>query len=346
MSKVIFHCCGGAGINLSDKVLRELEMLGKGFANIEYRYIDTSINNIEKIDHDEAMFYLVKSKQHGVEKISGSGGDRRKNAADITENIKDYMDHFKFLKPTVGEFHAVIFSGSGGSGSVLAPMLIKALMERNFPVFAIMVGDSSSGLINTNTINSIANLNHIAVTMVKKPLNTIYVNNQTFNKGNILKAEQEANKRIFNSLATVLLFLSGVNGELDDQDMINIIDQSQYSTVKIPAGLYGLTTFAGLPEIPDTVIPMIGRTLVNEGVSPDTGITFAAHHKAGIVTEENALSVYDKQFPLHLITCANYFTVEQQMLKKVAADFENIMNSIAINNIDGVGNVDENGLIL
>ena len=41
---------GGAGISISDKVITKIGELGSGFASVDKYYIDSSYNNIHKIN--------------------------------------------------------------------------------------------------------------------------------------------------------------------------------------------------------------------------------------------------------------------------------------------------------
>ncbi len=116
-----------------------------------------------------------------------------------------------------------------------------------------------------------------------------------------------------------------------------MIDHSHYDGAfkrDIPAGLYGLTTFSGPIELPKNATPIIARTLVNEGESPDINLTLQ-HHKSGIVTSENALNIYEGQFPIHLVSYANFINIERELLKKVVDDYDNILDSIVIQDVEG-----------
>lgn len=235
------------------------------------------------------------------------------------------------------------------SGSVISPVIARQLLDRNIPTIVILIGDSSDGLSAKNTMNTLASFNQIATKVSKKPLSMVYINNEEFSDKSKREAENETNKRISNTLATISLFLSGVNEDIDAQDMVGIIDQSHYKgSLDIQPGLYGLATFSGNIDLPTTAIATVGRTLVPKGISPDINMTLL-HHKSGQVTEENPLEIYDGQFPLHMVSYSGFFTVEREMLHKVVKDYENIMSSIQNVDVNGTDDSefdDDTGLVL
>lgn len=342
---MIIHGAGGAGINICDKVFNMVSELGDGFANVKFNYIDTSTANIDKIE-PKGQFWLVKTKQHSKETINGSGSERKTHVGDIMANVVEYLDNNKITKKIPGEYHLVISSGSGGSGSVLNSLIIKNLLERDIPVISVLIGDSSNGLSAINTLNTLASLNQIAKS-TKKPLSIVYVNNHAMAESGLHNAEKEANKVLFNTMSTLALFLSSKNEAIDGQDMASIIDQSHYKTIDITPGLYGLTIYSKKIDLPKGSVPTVGRTLTINNRDFDTGLTLL-HHKRGYVTEENALDIYKEQFPLHMISYANFFSIEEKSLKSVTENYYNIMNSIKSEDVGGSSrsNVDDDsGLV-
>ena len=338
-NKIIVHACAGTGIKVADKVIKNIATLGDGFSDIDINYIDTSRADIDKIEYDPANFWHIKSDEFGKDTLSGSGSERRHASKEIAGDIKNYLNHFKVANNKVGEYHLVVFSGSGGSGGVIGSLIIKSLLEKNIPVVGVVVGDSSNGLSAINTLNTMAGLNNIA-NKAKKPLNIMYVNNKDFADSGILSGIENANKAIFSSLSVLSLFLSGDNEALDNQDLVNIIDQSNYKTITVQPGLYALSTFSGSVTLPQGAIPTVARTLVAEGVSPDIDTTLL-HHKSGIITSENAIKIFSGQFPLHLVSSANLFAVESMNLKTVTDEYYDLMHKIEVQHVEGTSESDE-----
>lgn len=75
--------------------------------------MDTSRVNIDKIQ-PKGEFWLVKTKTNSKTEITGSGAERRTHAADIMENVSEYLDKNGYIKREPNEFHIVMFTASGG----------------------------------------------------------------------------------------------------------------------------------------------------------------------------------------------------------------------------------------
>ena len=114
--------CGGCGINMVRRSLGNLRACAK------YRYIDTSYSNV----------------QSGEEVIvvdgEGSGGVRAELAAKILKKVAAISSEDIHL----ADINIVVFSMSGGSGSVLAPLLIREIKRRGKLVVAMAVASSES----------------------------------------------------------------------------------------------------------------------------------------------------------------------------------------------------------
>jgi len=306
--------CGGAGLNLGNSVFTDIKSLGDGFSNIKLYGIDTSTNNSNGRYDSDVDVFQIQGTDYDANKANcqGSGAERRTNVGIISTNVKKFLDTHKMTSHVNGEYYVIISSGGGGSGSVISTLLTKELLSRDMPIITIVIGDSSNGLSAINTLNTLAGFDNVAKA-AKKPLSMVYVNNQAFNAGNKEKAEKEANKAIFNTMASISLFLSGTNSELDTRDMMNFVDQSNYSTIQIKPGVYIIMSFSGAIKIPDGCVPTIARSLTIEGISPDVDVTLL-NYKSGLVLEDNAKTIYEDQFPIHLVSYGNFLSNEVKVM--------------------------------
>lgn len=334
-NKLIVHGCGGAGINISDRVIRETVLgLGKGFSEIEFKYIDSTDSNIKSIMHDPDDFLKVVDPDQSSSGVSGSGGVRGKNLAQIAGAVKDFINKYKYLEHQMGVYHMVIYSASGGTGSVAGFLLTKALMEAEIPVIPVVIGDCDSSKYTDSTFKTLQSLDKTARDL-DQGLNLIYFNNSSIlvdgeASDSVLEREEEVNKRLINILSTISLFLSGMNIGIDDQDMINFLNPVEYRSPSdpIPAGLYGLHVISNLTTTDDSLIPMVSRSLAPEGVSPDLNKHMVAK-KAGIIDEPNVLKSYpENNFPLHIINYPGYYNSEIDRLAKAVEDNQNKMKAI------------------
>lgn len=330
---LVFHACGGAGINIADDVFNKLIDLGTGFANTRFHYVDTSRANIDKIKPNGEFFH-IKTQTNSMDEIQGTGADRRKFIHDVIPGVKSYLDTNKYLSLKRDEFHVVAFSTSGGSGSTIGPLVIKDLIARDIPVVALVVGDSSNGINCMNTVRTIDTLDSIAK-QGKKCLSVMYFNNHsllTTRKDeitNLNNAEKEVNKIILSAMTLLSIFLSGDNEALDNQDMANMIDQSKYTNIDILPGLYGLILYMkNINNQVGNAIPTVARSLTVKGEDFDTNLTLM-HHKRGYIEHESVLEKIGKDnLPMHMVSYANYLLEEKRMLRDIEQNYNNIMESL------------------
>lgn len=343
LGSVTIHAAGGGGINIANSLNDGITALGDGFATTSMYALDTSMSNLR--EDNLKNFTKIDTHGHSSESIDGSGGERATHSKEIVSAVGKYLDKQNLIKRVTGEYHIVVFSASGGTGSVVGPVLTKSLMERDIPVLCVVAGDNSNGLGTINTLNTISTLSNFAV-KAGKALNIVYANNQAFNNTNVDAAIKDANKAFFNTISTLALFLSGGNTQLDNRDMLNLLDGSNYTVIDVKPGLYSLMVASSELKIPQGTRPVIARTLTVEGVSPDINQRFL-HHKDGKVTNENAISIYADQFPLHIATVANFFKIEEETLRSDIDSLYNEMDESTVADVANAGRsvVDDDGMV-
>ena len=330
---LILHACGGCGINLADDVFNKVADLGSGYANVKFHYVDTSRANIDKIE-PRGEFFQIRTKSNSLAEIQGTGADRRRFINDIIPGVKEYLDVNKYLELKRDEFHLVAFSTSGGSGSSIGPLIVRDLITRDIPVIAVVVGDSSNGINCINTVRTIDTLDAIAK-QNKKCLSVIYINNHATleskkdNLATMNNAEKEVNTILTNVMSLASIFLSGENEALDNQDMANIVDQSKYTNLSIEPGLYGLVFYSkNIVTSVEKAIPTVARTLTLKGENFDTNLTLL-HHKRGYVEDDNVVElVKAENFPIHMVSYANFLLEEKKKLREIEQNYNNIMESL------------------
>jgi hypothetical protein len=339
-SKLNVYFCGGAGIKISDQVFNNIKDLQDGFIDMDYYYLDTSTSNMKNIT-SEGEFWKIKNYDHTENDIDGSGGERRKNIPNIVKGVKEFLDHFKIFNKVTGEYNCIVYSSSGGSGSDIGVILSKFLMQRDIPVFVVTVGDSSNAYYTLNTINSLATINDFALEC-NKPLSMLYVNNERSDSNN---KERASNEKLYNTLATLLFFLNGENESIDYQDMVSLLDQSQYNTMKIDPGLYGIKVYSKDFDKQDEII--IARTITTHDIDYEIDIE-TIHHKKGYVDNANINKLYAGQFPIHIGTVNNYLKEELTYLKDKNDKYQNLANNINNHKIKGTDKSmkDDNGFIV
>lgn len=115
------YCCGGAGSNVG-KQITDLD--------VNVTFIDTSVSNLKGVD--ESKIYIIEG-------IDGAGKDRS-----ITyEKFKNPDEVLIRFKPSTA-LNVVISSLSGGSGSIIAPVLARELIKQGQNTIVIAIDSTSS----------------------------------------------------------------------------------------------------------------------------------------------------------------------------------------------------------
>lgn len=219
-TKMMIYGAGGAGINV---VQRCIEFWGESkyevdrVCNYNHAFIDTSSSNVKKGMNEDNVYILPN--------LDGSGKKRDENHLEISNVIKEVLVKHKPL-----DFNIVLFSLSGGSGSVIAPLLISELLSRNIPVIAVCIGSDESVLTANNTLKTLKSLEVIAKKN-DKALNFIYQYNE---RG---MPRGKADKAIEGYLSGFRFLFSGKNEELDSQDLINWLDFTKTTSLSPQLGL-------------------------------------------------------------------------------------------------------------
>lgn len=201
-TSIRLYGCGGCGINLVTPFSKRV--LGEGYSGVEVGLIDTSYSNYT-VGHkaDGVNFFLA------TDEGEGSGKVRRDNAAVINENVRQAL-----LKQPPADFNVVLFSASGGSGSVIGPLLMKQLLSEGIPCVGIIVGSSESSITATNSLNTLKSLAAIGESL-DKPCIINYQHNSAENRRSSVDATCDA------IILTLAALCSHQNDELDQRDVRN-----------------------------------------------------------------------------------------------------------------------------
>ena len=205
----MLYACGGAGINISKYFDSTRNQEEPGMAVIDIGYIDTSNSNLSSLDEDSV--YLIQNK-------NGSGKVRGQNYPEINECVPDILQKFK-----PRDLNIVISSASGGSGSVLGPVLVSNLLERGKAVIVIMVGGADSLIELKNTIKTIQSYESIAKTR-GVPVVAMYCENSETTPRRTVDADVRA------TVGVISAFFSGENQELDYADLFNWLNYQKVTS--------------------------------------------------------------------------------------------------------------------
>lgn len=148
------YACGGNGVNIG-KLIKDMD--------VNIVYVDTSLSNLKSVNSPNIFL---------VETMDGAG----KNRAIAYDGFKDVSEDVLLKFKPSEQLNIVISSLSGGSGSVLAPLVTKELLSRGHSVIVIGVESRHSVIELKNTVKTLKSFKSISDN-AKKPVSLYYVEN-------------------------------------------------------------------------------------------------------------------------------------------------------------------------
>lgn len=186
------YCCGGAGSNVG-KQITDLD--------VNVTFIDTSVSNLKGVD---------ESKIYKIEGIDGAGKDRK-----ITyDNFKNPDEVLIRFKPSA-ELNVVISSLSGGSGSIIAPVLARELIKQGHNTIVIAIDSTNSVIEIENCIKTLKTYKSFSNAQ-KKSISIFHIPN---------KSRKEADHRAIYFINLLSLLVNKEHTEeFDTSDLRNFIN--------------------------------------------------------------------------------------------------------------------------
>ena len=194
MSISIF-CCGGTGVNIGKQIPTSNMQL-------DVYYIDTSKSNLKGITEDNIFI---------VEEMDGAG----KYRAMTYDKFKSFQDEILIRFKPSDTLNIVLSSLSGGSGSVIAPLVAKELISNGYNTIVIGIDSRNSVIELRNTIKTLQSYRGISSTL-KKPVSLYYIENHS-------RKEADEQALLFIQLFSVLTN-KAITEEFDISDLANFIN--------------------------------------------------------------------------------------------------------------------------
>ena len=185
---ISIYAAGGCGVNVG-KLIKDLD--------VNITFVDTSLSNLKSVNSPNVFL---------VEGMDGAG----KNRAVAYDNFKDISEDVLLKHPPSEQLNVVICSLSGGSGSVLAPMITKELLSRDCSVIVVAIDSKHSVIEMSNTLKTLKTFKSIA-DKASKPVSLFHIENS--NRG---EADRQA-IHFVNLLS--LLTDKKVTEEFDNSDL-------------------------------------------------------------------------------------------------------------------------------
>lgn len=297
--KIRVYASGGCGINIGRHFEEHRSIKEVGFAEIDTVYIDCSRSNVK--DH------VRPDNSYILEGIDGSGKVRAENHEEISGRIRAILQEFKPV-----DLNIVLSSTGGGSGSVIAPLLVSELLANECPTVVIGVGSTDTKIEAENTLKTLKSYESIA-RLRKAPVVMSYLqNSSTMNR-------TEVDKNIFTSVISLAVLFSRDNHELDSRDLYNWLRFNDVTSFKEPA-LVSLTRIEGENHVRDLGNIISVATLAIEGENTSLK-NIPDYQCVGILPTAIGESVLVKS-PIHFITSDGVFPEVVNNLNKMLKELE------------------------
>lgn len=316
---VTIYACGGTGINIINKFIRNIRASERNFASVRLVYVDTSMVNLAP-DHNPDSVYLIPG-------LSGSGKTREANAEKIVKHVPDIMTKFP---PT--DMNIFLSSLGGGSGSVIAPSLMSYARERGISAMAIGIGTNDSLIDIKNTYRTLKTYAGIPLRLKKSAVVRLHENrsaNQT--------DQDRIDTDVMMDLSVLLRLYSRQHQRLDDKDLYNWLNYE--IPTNLPATLATLD-FVNDQEHMNNVGAM--RSVVSlAGQDVDSTLfgRTAPWHKTG-------LSEHHEDRCTHHIISVGYLEKRIAELEKQFTDLDAAEQVAVLTEAVSASEVDSNGLVL
>ena len=282
---IAVFACGGAGINIVAGLSRIFRRDEVGFASITPYYVDTSKSNLHDPAFDKENVYLVEG-------VDGSAKIRAMNYELIAERSKEIVHQFK-----PSDLNIVVHSASGGSGSVIAPVIVDEMLAMGKPVIVMMVGTTDSGKEIENTSKTLQTYELISKEH-GKPVVAMYCENSAETP----RGKVDAN--IHSMIALLSVVFSGQNRELDTADTTNFLDYTKATGYQ--ASLTRLDVFSEIIELGknQNAISVLTISDDNTPTRPNVAVEYQA---VGYLPENINPEAMNFKLPVHFVTISGGF---------------------------------------
>lgn len=209
--------CGGCGINLTSQM--QVPVLD-GYTAVEKVLIDTSESNVK--DNKDIPFFHVPG-------MNGAGKNRMVAHKGAVDQVNAMLQEHK-----PGTINIVLFSLSGGSGSVLGPLIAAELVKRGAQTICMVVGSITSAKEAANSRSTLLTLESLATKVVKKPITVAYFENTVKDdnpQGSNLGVRTTVDAKLLDSVDKLAMLSSERNDEFDREDLGNMLDYTRVTQV-------------------------------------------------------------------------------------------------------------------
>ena len=295
MSKGILnvYCCGGTGVNIGSVMESyRSQPTREGFADIVPYYIDTSLSNVKSGVNKEFVYH--------IEGLDGSGKVRAENHLTIAECTPDMLHRFK-----PADINIVVGSASGGSGSVIGPVLVSELLARDENVIVALVGSYDSKIEMENTVKTLKSYDAIAQKR-GKPVAVMFFSNDK-------SSHAEVNMSVCTAVNQIAALFSRQNHGMDSADLNNFLGYNRLTSASPRLTSMAITVDAR--ESDHNIIAV--ATLAKDGQSTSVG-QIVDYQCVGYVPSTENLT----------LTAPVHYTLYEGMIDQLFRDIQKKLSSV------------------
>lgn len=322
------YACGGAGINLAKHFEEYRGIEEKGFSTLDICYLDSSTSNINKVKTTPENYYILEDTNGNVKE--GSGKKRKLNYADTSLRASEILQKFKPERINV-----VIHSFSGGTGSIIGPVITSHLLEKGHAVIVIGVGGTDSRIEVDNTLDTIKS--YVGISKLRnKTVPCVYYQNKDEGRGTI-------DHNVYTNLILLSAYFSGDNHELDFTDLYNFLNYQEVTDYEPKLSYLELHT--GKIDLGKDHNLIGVATLSDETTSTHPG--FPVEYQCVGFVDPTVKEKLGVPFPIHLCIIDGIFNDVVYNLQKYKSEIKEKRGSTINRSIDinGADTTDE-GLVI
>jgi hypothetical protein len=225
-SQLAYFLCGGTGIN-----------------------VGVALKGDSKTDNNKSAFFVgldssSANSSHGLFEIeymvkAGSADEKTQGSGKV--KATNYPQAEQFVAQTLAKhkprpYNVVVCNTAGGTGSMLGFVLARTLLAQGHLVVLCLINDMTSQVEMSNAVGSLRSFaNQTGPNFLDTVIPYLEFNNTLEN------TRGEVNSNIVDKLNILSLFLTGENGEMDYQDVKNLLSYSKHYGV--PAALSRIRFF-------------------------------------------------------------------------------------------------------
>lgn len=287
------YAAGGCGINIISRIARSLKK-EIGTSEIQAVFIDTSRSNISTTINASSIYL--------VEGLDGSGKKRDSNYNAINETSKDIL-----LQHKPADINVVVHSASGGSGSVIGPVIVSELLARGETVIVLLVGSTGSRIETENTLKTLKSYEVIS-SKRNRPVVAYYRENTKD------KPRGHVDEDIISIIDVLSAMYSGDNRELDSADLSNWVNFQNVTSFQPKLSALEFYSQNPITQKGEALISMV--TLTNDRTTVDNEI-MVEYHAVGYIPDETN-ERFKSEIPLHAcITAGSFINLASQLESKL-----------------------------